>query len=164
MKLLMKRDCSDLSARFVVMDESGHEKYLITGKLRPSCQILYVENTEKERIAEITHYTLIVNHFSVRYDKRQLSVVPQFNHGFTLMLFGSSMTFSGTADLCRFRLSDVDHSTVMIMEKKISPTGEYFELNIKNPHHERLCLCTAICTAVYLTAKSDSRFIPCDNA
>ncbi len=163
MKLLMQRDCSDLSARFVIRDENGYEKYLITGKIRPSCQILYIENTEKERVAEITHYTLIVNHFSIRYGKRQLSVVPQFNHGFTLMMFGSSMTFSGASDLCRFRLSDVDHSTVMIMEKKITLDGEYFELDIKDSHHERLCLCTALCTAVYLSAKSDTKFIPCDN-
>lgn len=167
MKLFLQRistasnNSFDAFAQFIISDESGHQKYTVTSKNRPSCQILYIEGPDGGRIAEITHYMLIVNHFSVRYDKRQLSIVPQLNHSFTLMLYGSSMTFSGTSDLGCFRLSDVDHSTVMIMEKKSLQGNEYFELDIRNPFHEKLCLCTAICTALFISAKSKEQWIPC---
>lgn len=153
MKLLMKRDISDQNARFVFLDEFGREKYIVTGKMRSSGQNLTVWTTEHEAVAEITHYTVIVNHFSVRYDTRRLSLVPQFDKGFVLLMFGSSLSFSGSASLDKFRLSDVDHSTVMSMQRRFCESGEYHELKINNTIYEKLSIVTAVCTALYIDSR-----------
>lgn len=153
MKLLMKRDISNQNARFVFCDELGKEKYIVTGKMRSSGQNLTVWTTKHEAVAEIIHYTVIVNHFSVRYDTRRISVVPQFDKGFVLLLFGSSLSFSGSASLDKFRLSDVDHSTVMFMQKQFGAGGEYYELKIDNTLYEKLSIITAVCAALYIDSR-----------
>ena len=152
MKLFLKRDVSDISSRYVVLDDCGKQKYIVTGANRPSGQKLTLSDNECRKMSDITLYNLVATYFTIKYSKRLYALVPCVNENFAFMIYGSTLRFVGDMSQGRFSLIDVDKSVVMTQKKCWGEFGTGFELNIFDEQQEIFALSVAICADLYISA------------
>lgn len=152
MKLFLKRDVSDISSRYVVLDDSGKQKYIVTGTNSTSRQKLKLSNANGEKMSEISLYSLVATYFMIKYDKRIYALVPCMNERLAFLIYGSTLRFFGDIAQGRFSLIDVDKSVVMNQKKCWGKYGTGFELNIIDEKQEIFALSVAICADMYLSA------------
>lgn len=153
MKLFLKRDVSDISSRYVVLDEYGKEKYIVTGKITSSKQKLILSDTQNTKKSDIILYRFGATYFLIRYNKRLYALVPCESGKFAFFIYGSTLRFLGDISEGRFSLIDVDKSVVMTQKKCWGNYGTGFELNIYNDEQEILALSVAICADLYISAE-----------
>lgn len=148
MKLFLKRDVSDISSRYVVLDECGNEKYIITGTNRPSGQKLILSDTDGRTLSDIFLYDIMATYFVIKCDRHIYGLVPYLNTTLAFMIYGSTLRFIGDISQGRFSLIDVDKSVVMTQKK----CWGGFELNITDETKEIFALSVAICADLYISA------------
>lgn len=156
MKLFLKRDTSDMSSRFVVLDEYGKQKFIVTGKNSTSKQKLTVFNNESVKMADITYYDFVVKYFSVKCCKHLYALVPCLEKEFVFIIYGSTLRFIGNIPSGRFSLIDVDKSVVMMQKKCWGKYGNGFELEIFDDEQEIFSLSVAICANLYISAAEEN--------
>lgn len=152
MKLFLKRDVSDISSRYVVLDDCGNQKYIVTGSNNPSRQKLILSDNEGEKMSEISLYNLVATYFMIRYDKHIYALVPCVRENFAFLIYGSTLRFLGNIAQGSFSLVDVDKSVVMTQKKCWGKYGTGFELNILDEQQEIFALSVAICADMYISA------------
>ena len=152
----MKRDTSDISSRYVVLDDCGKEKYIVTGKSISSKQRLIVSDGENTKLSEIILNSLVATYFMIKCDKRIYALVPCINEQFAFLIYGSTLRFFGNISEGRFSLIDVDKSVVMSQKKCWGKYGTGFELNILDDEQELFALSVAICADMYISATENS--------
>lgn len=151
MKLFLKRDMSDISSRYVVLDDSGKEKYIVTGTTGSSRQKLKLSGANGEKMSDITLYSLVATYFTIKYDKRLYALVPCVRENFAFLIYGTTLRFLGDISEGRFSLIDVDKSIVMTQKKCWGKYGTGFELNIIDEKQEIFALSVAICADMYVS-------------
>ncbi len=161
MKLFLKRDSGELSSRFIVFDEKGNEKYIVTGKTSTSKQVMYISDKKDNKLSSITLWNFVGRYFSVKCAKRLYALVPYMNEQFGFMICGSTFVFAGDISSGRFSLIDVDKSPVMTQKKYWNNSGDGFELDIFNDDYEIFSLSVAICAAMYILANGNGAVTTC---
>ena len=151
MKLFLKHDITDISSRFVIFDESGNEKYIVTGKSGSSKQIMYISDMNDNKVSLIAFLNFVGRYFSVKCEKRLYALIPCVNEHFGFMIYGSTFRFIGDIAAGSFSLIDVDKSPVMTQKKCWGKVGEGFEINIFDDEYEILALSVAVCAAIYIS-------------
>lgn len=155
MKLFLKRDRSEISSRFSVLDEKGNEKYIVTGKSTASKQVIYISDINNNKLSTITFLDFVVKSFSVKCGKRLYALMPCIREQFAFIIYGSTFRFIGNIAEGRFSLIDVDKSPVMTQKKCWCKSGVGFEINIFNDEYEIFALSVAVCAAMYIVANAE---------
>lgn len=154
MKLFLKRDTSGEKAGFVILDETGFEKYIVTVKGDKTKQKIIIRTPEKKIASEILNKDLVIRYFSLKCNKRFYVLVPFVQERFAFAIYGSTYRFLGDMEQGCFSLIDVDKSPVMTQKKCWGKFGDGFEIQIFNEEQEIFSLSVAVCAAMYISGVS----------
>ena len=145
MKLFLSRDTSMSHSRFLVTDESGNRKYVVTGKGSASIERLVISDTQGQMLV-----TIRVSHFSffsafvVSDYKERFSMVAGRNRA-EYKFHGISWTLCRSRDVRSFEIFDADGTSVMLQLADNFIRKGYYELNIFSEQRELFCIAAAIC-------------------
>lgn len=148
MKLFLKRDCD----RFMVLDESGYEKYSVSFETDRTKQKITVETPDHKVISTISNKNMVLRYFSIKCSGRLYVLVPYMGENFAFVIYGSTYRFAGDMGNGCFSLFDVDTSPVMTQKKCWCKFGDGYELNVYDDSQEIFALSVAICAAVYVSS------------
>lgn len=156
MKFFLKHDTDGGLSRFVIFDESGNQKYIVTGKSANSNQTMILSDTNGNKLSVITLYNFVAKYFSVKYNKRLYALVPCIKGSFAFIIYGSTFRFIGDIATGRFSLIDVDKSLVMTQKKCWGQNGDGFEINVFSREREVFSLSVAVCAAMYIAVGGEA--------
>ncbi len=149
-KLYLKRDASQVHSRFCVFDESGYEKYVITGKRMHGSDKMIISGLNGVPLVYIRVAPLRVFYaFSVRAEGERFTMVASTAGGkMDFRFHGISWLLSRSADMRSFEIFDADGSVVMSQTADAYHLNGSYELEIHNDLRELFCIAAAVCADV----------------
>ncbi|MDR0914065.1 MAG: hypothetical protein LBM65_02720, partial [Oscillospiraceae bacterium] len=122
MKLYIKRDTSDLLARFSVLDEQCKEKYLVLGSRSPSGEKLVITDTQGEKLLKIKKIPLPVLHaFSIGNKEENFKLIVNLSaKSSTCYYYGISWRIRGDISTGSYDIIDADGTVVASHIKRFS--------------------------------------------
>lgn len=144
-RLFVKRDTSDVSARFEVCDESGERKYVVRGKHTPSGESIRIRDNHDAAVCKVRRlgfsalaaYTINVDGETVRMNIVQSGGAASVRfHGISFMIRGDVVT--GNYDIL-----DADNSIVCVVNKDFAKRT--LTLTIEMEERELFCIAAAVC-------------------
>lgn len=145
MKLFIKRDKTADDSLFVVFDEVLNEKYYVT---KPGSSIL-IKDTGMNTVAKIKSLPLpSLRAYSLTACGRNI----KFFMGKKCYFYGTSWSIRGSIPEKSFDIIDGDNSIVATHSRRFGKSGDGYELNVYPEHCELLCVATAVCVNLGVTA------------
>ena len=160
MKLFLKRETTDETVCFSVLDEKADLQYSVKVFSEKNRQKLLLLDSSGRAVSEILHKNLVVQYFAVRCCGRFYVLLPYNKECFTFMIYGSTYRFAGNIAKGRFSLIDVDKSPVMTQKKCWGKFGDGYELELYYPEQKEFALSCAVCTALFIAAAESSTVLP----
>lgn len=145
LRLFLKRDISDLNARFEVMDDRGELKYTVRGKHLPSGESIRIRDNSDTTVCKIRRlgfsalsaYTITAGYESMRLNIVQSGGVASVRfHGISFMIRGD--VIAGNYDIL-----DADNSIVCVVNKDFSKSA--LTLTVEMTERELFCIAAAVC-------------------
>ena len=132
-------------SRFVVTDEYGRAKYIVTGKGASSIQRLVISTTQGQmlvtiRVAPFSFFSAFV----VSDGKERFSMVAGHSR-LEYKFHGISWTLCRSQDVRSFEIFDADGTSVMMQLADNYISKGYYELDIFSEQRELFCIAAAIC-------------------
>lgn len=145
MKLYIKQKVFSWRDRFFVKDETGHDKYVVEGTFFTWGRKLHVYDSKGKEVAFIRRkvfsflpkYYIEINSKTVMLSKNWSFIRPRFH------LVGLPWTMEGDFWAHEYTLKE-NQERIMEMSKHWFTWGDSYELDIKNPDNELVCLCIAL--------------------
>ncbi|MBQ4569685.1 MAG: hypothetical protein IJA62_06520 [Ruminococcus sp.] len=149
-KLYLKRDASQVHSRFLVFDDLGREKFVITGRRMHSSDKMVISDLCGNPLVHIRVAPFHVFYaFSVRVSTERFTMVASTNAGKADFRFhGISWLLSRSSDLRSFEIFDADGSLVMSQSADSYLTNGSYTLEIYSELRELFCIAAAVCADV----------------
>lgn len=150
MKLFLRRDNSDSNSRFIISDNLGHEKYIVTGRRTASTDKMILSDMSGTPLVTIRVAPFHVFYaFSISDGKERFSMTAtQIRTSTEFRFHGISWVLCRSRDRHSFEIIDADKTSVMLQSAdRYLSTGAY-ELEIYTEHRELFCIAAAICADV----------------
>lgn len=160
MKLFLKRETTDETICFTVLDESAVLQYSVRVFTDKNRQKLLLQDSSHHTVSEILHKNLVVQYFALRCCGRFYVLLPYQKECFAFAIYGSTYRFLGNLSEGRFSLIDVDTTPLMTMKKCWGKFGDGYELELHCPDQEIFALSCAVCTALFVAAAERSTVLP----
>ncbi|MGN0453269.1 MAG: hypothetical protein ACI4GZ_05655 [Ruminococcus sp.] len=147
MKLFLKRDTSSDSSRYIVYDESGLDKYVISGKRTASVEKFYINTPDGRPLVRIRAVPFHIFYaFSISDGNERFTItVNNLSRLSDYHFHGISWRLRREDCSRNFELLDADLTLVMTQNAgKLHSFGAY-ELYIASPQRELFCIATALC-------------------
>lgn len=156
MKLFLKRDCSEEHSRFTVSDESGFERYRVTGKRTASTDRMALSSPQGELLVKIRIAPFHVFYaFSISDSNERFSITAANIGNRTEYRFhGISWHLSRSSDGRSFEVLDADGSVIMTQNADRFLSTDVYTLDILSEYRELFCIAVAVCADVINYADS----------
>lgn len=147
MRLIIKQCKQDYRARFLVLDESGEEKYHVLGEQKSRGGTLYVQVGESVLAQVRQRRFLFFTGYGIFLAGINCATVIQNLYNLHTMLRVSGVDWSVRGDIRTHNFDLVDRvgQVVMTHAKRWGVWGEGYEINLFCPEYEMICLCIALC-------------------
>lgn len=157
MKLFIRRDTVCGNAGFLVLDELGHQKYVVTAEAGAGIRMTMFGKSE-EIVSVIKYNTLMLSYFTISCARRFYVLIPSRAGEVSFSIYGSTFLFSGDAASGCFSVLTADGECALSHKKTLSKSGEVFEVIINDEQHELFLLSCALCADSFLfISETDKR-------
>ena len=145
MKLYIRRDCSELTARYQVYDGKGELRFTVSGKRTPSGESMRLRTPDGETVCRIRGLGFsALSVFSISAGKESMRLNIAVGSGrAAVRLSGISFFLRGDALMGSYSILDADNSVVCIVGKDYAKGSIGMELNQKD--RETFCIAIAVC-------------------
>lgn len=150
MRLYLRRDNSMVHSRFVVCDENGNEKYIVTGKHTDAIGKMAISSTDGEVLVKIRMMlstvlsTFVISDGSERFTMlvKASSASPQ------LRIHGIDWIIKYTADFNTLEVYDTDGTLVMVRKAETYISKGYYTLEVFSIGRELFSVAVAVCAGI----------------
>lgn len=153
MKLMIRQTRGDYKERFLIFDEKAKLKYYVWGLRRNQGETLKIKDKKGLEYSTIRQRNLFfLTGYSIEVSgihRATLLQNPVTFHTF-LKVRGSSWNIWGDLREKTFEVIGENQEAVMTHKRKWDSTGDWYELEVRYPEYELLCLAIAICIDIVL--------------
>ncbi len=144
-KVFLQRDISDIASRFETLDEKGHVKYVIKGKLTASGESMCIYDTQDTavcRIRRLGFSAFAAYRLTVGDETARLNIAVTGGRA-TVRFRGISFCVRGDAVVGSYEILDADGTLVCAVFRDYAKG--YTQLTIADSKRELFCIGAAVC-------------------
>lgn len=145
LKLFLKRDTSDLNARFEVFDERGELKFRIRGKHHPSGESIRITDHNGDAVCKIRRLGFsALSAYTVTVDREKMRMNIACTNGVASVRFhGISFMTRGDVVAGNYDILDADNSIVCVVSKDFAKST--LTVTVEMEDRELFCIAAAVC-------------------